>query len=289
MQYETEFILQELYEVCPQYLVLHNEYNNIDEQLADNLLKRKYVKCDPVLKELYEVAPQYLTKEHIVTDSGILVEVNEVKYLGINIDNSLTFQSHISDISQKVSKVTGVLWKARHLPLSIKLKIYYSLVYTHINYAILVWGSIISKNLTWGTTNLHNVPNSLKNLNTIHNKSVRALVCARRRDPLSKIYRDLNLLKLIDIYYYNLATFAHECFTGNSPNFFSDYPTSHRVAPIHITRSLSTKSSAFDFTCDKIHYNQPQFTKTLNSVNYAAAALWNKLPLSLKQSKSTSL
>ena len=119
MQYETEFILQELYEVCPQYLVLHTDYNNIEEQLTDNLLKRKYVKCDPVLKELYEVAPQYLTKEHVVTDSGILVEENEVKYLGINIDNSLTFQSHISDISQKVSKV----WKARHLPVSIKLQI----------------------------------------------------------------------------------------------------------------------------------------------------------------------
>ena len=27
--------------------------------------------------------------------------------------------------------------------------------------------------------------------------------------------------------------------------------------------------------------------KTLNSINYAAAALWNKLPLALKQSKTT--
>ena len=77
-------------------------------------------------------------KEHLTTDNGILVEQNKVKYLGITFDNTLSFSSHINQITQKISKVVGILWKARSLPLNIKLKIYYSLVYTHLNYAILV-------------------------------------------------------------------------------------------------------------------------------------------------------
>ena len=71
---------------------------------------------------------------------------------------------HINQITQKISKVVGILWKARSLPLNIKLKIYYSLVYTRLNYAILVWGNVINKNITRGTTSFEHVPISLRHL-----------------------------------------------------------------------------------------------------------------------------
>ena len=256
-----------MYDVCPQYLLLDEKsYDSLDKQLTDNTLKRAYINGDPILKELSEVAPHYLLKEHIITDSGILVEESEVKYLGI---------------------LVGILWKARSLPLNIKLKIYYSLIYTHINYAILIWGSEISRNITRGITGLEHIPKSLKNLNTVHNKSVKALVCARKRDPLSNIFRELNLLKLVDIYYYNLGTFAYDTFVENSPKYSINYPISHNRIPNTITRSRSKTPNAFDFTCGNIFYKQPKSKKTLNSISYAAAALWNKLPLALKQSKTT--
>ena len=164
-------------------------------------MQRVYVKGEPLLKDLYEVAPHYTTREHIVTNQGILIEQDEVKYLGIIFDNTLKFTTYINNITQKIGKVVGVLWKGRSLPLSIKLRIYYSLIYSQLNFAILVWGSIISKTIN-GSTEFEHVPKQLKNVNTVHNKAVRALVCARKRDPLSKIFRELRLLKLIDIYYY---------------------------------------------------------------------------------------
>ena len=71
----------------------------------------------------------------------------------------------------------------------------------------LLWGSIIIKNIN-GSTEFEHIPKQLKNVNTVHNNAVRALVCARKRDKLSKISRELRLLKLIDIYYYNLGIFA---------------------------------------------------------------------------------
>ena len=281
-QYVKEFLLKDLYDVCPQYLLQDEKsYDSLDKQLTDNTLKRAYINGDPILKELSEVAPHYLLKEHIITDSGILVEESEVKYLGILFDNFLTFNSHIGSITDKISKVVGILWKARSLPLKIKLKIYCSLIYTHINYAILIWGSEISRNITRGITGLEHIPKSLKNLNTVHNKSVRALVCTRKRDPLSKIFRELNLLKLVDIYYYNLGTFAYDTFVENSPKYFINYPISHNRIPNTITRSRSKTPNAFDFTCGNIFYKQPKSKKTLNSISYAAAALWNKLPLAL--------
>ena len=121
---------------------------------------------------------------------------------------------------------------------------------------ILLWSrlTIISKNLS-GITDFDHVPSQLKTINTVHNKSVRALVCARKRDPLSKIYRDLKLLKLIDIYYFNLEIFAYQTFSLGCPNFFENYAVTHNVPPRYCTRS--TNSSNFDFTSDAIFYNQP--------------------------------
>ena len=72
--YENEFILNDLYEVCPHFLLLDNKYSCLEEQLEDTSIKRKYVKGDPILKDLHMVAPDYPCKEHIVTDNGILVE-----------------------------------------------------------------------------------------------------------------------------------------------------------------------------------------------------------------------
>ena len=110
---------------------------------------------------------------------------------------------------------------------------------------------------------------------------MRALVCARKRDPLSKIFRELRLLKLIDIYYYNLGIFAYQALTSGCPHFFDNYAISHNKHARYITRS--TKNTAFDFTSDPIFYYQPHLQTTLQSIKFSAAALWNKLPLTLKQ------
>ena len=58
IEYENEFILKDLYEVCPHFSILDDRYNSLEELLKDSSVKRKYVKGDLILKELYMVAPE---------------------------------------------------------------------------------------------------------------------------------------------------------------------------------------------------------------------------------------
>ena len=169
-------------ECCPLFIL--TDHDNITDALTDPTVKRVYEKGDFVLQDLHHVSPHYLTTEHIETSDGILIAQKEVKYLGIIFDDTLAFTTHIKNISIKISKVVGALWKARELPVKIKLNIYHSLVASHLNFAILVWGSAFAGNLTRGATSLDHVPSKFKSLNTIHNNAVRAIVCARKRDPL---------------------------------------------------------------------------------------------------------
>ena len=65
-----------------------------------------------------------------------------MKYLGILIDSTLSWINHIDNISTKVSKSVGLLYKIRNfVDIKIIKTLYHSLVYPHLIYAIEVWGS----------------------------------------------------------------------------------------------------------------------------------------------------
>ena len=64
------------------------------------------------------------------------------KYLGIMIDSTLTWQTHIDKISKKNSRALGLLYKIRPFINNKVMKtLYYSFVYPHLLYANEVWGS----------------------------------------------------------------------------------------------------------------------------------------------------
>ena len=74
---------------------------------------------------------------------GIPIERKTVaRFLGVIIDDKLSWSHHITAIRSKMSKFIGILYKLKHtLPLKARLLTFNSLVQSHLNYASLVWGS----------------------------------------------------------------------------------------------------------------------------------------------------
>ena len=67
--------------------------------------------------------------------------VDTTKYLGLQIDNSLDWNNHISFLSSKISKAIGFLKHAKSiLPLETLLKLYAGIVEPHFRYCCSVWG-----------------------------------------------------------------------------------------------------------------------------------------------------
>ena len=65
----------------------------------------------------------------------------DYKYLGVMIDNKLSWKAHVQYISQKNSKTCGALAKLQHcLDASTLKSVYYALVFSHTNYCNLIWG-----------------------------------------------------------------------------------------------------------------------------------------------------
>ena len=69
---------------------------------------------------------------------------NSLKFLGVIVDENLTWRNHIELIENKIAKNIGVLFKASKL-LNIRClkNIYFALIHSYINYANITWAVLI--------------------------------------------------------------------------------------------------------------------------------------------------
>lgn len=71
-----------------------------------------------------------------------------VRYLGVMIDNSLSWKFHLHFIALKISKTIGIISRLRHFtPTSIILNIYRSLIHPYISNGLRAWGQTSKANL----------------------------------------------------------------------------------------------------------------------------------------------
>ena len=78
---------------------------------------------------------------------SILIKVSTVKFIGVTLDENLTFNGHVKNVTTKISMSVGVMRRLYcRLPADVIVKLYYSLVYSHLTYALLAWGRSGSNN-----------------------------------------------------------------------------------------------------------------------------------------------
>ena len=77
-----------------------------------------------------------------------IAEKEYTKYLGILIDNKLSWNYHIKHANLKISKGIGILTKLRrYLSKNVLRTLFYAFAQPHIDYGLLVWGSATPTNL----------------------------------------------------------------------------------------------------------------------------------------------
>ena len=78
----------------------------------------------------------------VLLDGRCLSRVNKTKFLGVIIDENLSFKYHVEAISNTMSRNIGILNKLKHfVPKRILHCIYCSIILPFLSYGILVWGN----------------------------------------------------------------------------------------------------------------------------------------------------
>ena len=79
---------------------------------------------------------------NISINNSDIERVSQFTFLSIVLDETLSWKNHITMITNKLSRINGVLHRLKFIsPKNISLTIYKSLFVPHINYGSLVWGN----------------------------------------------------------------------------------------------------------------------------------------------------
>ena len=137
-------------------------------------------------------------------------QVSSTKFLGVHIDEHLTWKEHIKNISAKIAKNVGILQRTSYMiPPSIRLKLYYSLIYPYLSYCNLIWASTYKSRL--------------HKLVILQKRAVRTIAGVSYRTHTSPIFLELKLLKFHQIKIYQIGVFMYRYANGSLPSAFKGY------------------------------------------------------------------
>ena len=103
--------------------------------------------------------------------------------------------------------------------------LYYSFVYSILNYGIIVWGTATQ--------------NQLHEINVRMNNIVRTINWNKKFSHVTHLYKKLNYLKLNDIYHLELAKFMHKICYNKLPLLFQQRFNKIELVHSHQTRKVT--------------------------------------------------
>jgi hypothetical protein len=191
-----------------------------------------------------------------------------VKFLGVLMDEHLSWKHHTAELCKKLSRTSGIFFKVRHYcPLPMLVCLYNSLFSSFLNYGIAAWG------LTYESY--------LKPLFRLQKKVLRCIKFEPFSAPSAPIFQSLKILKLEDTLHLNILTFVYKAINKLSPSHFHNYfqpnSTIHKIG----TRQ-ATRGDLFKSLRNTTLYG-------LQTIQYFGSKLWNTLPLFIRVASSVAI
>jgi hypothetical protein len=189
-------------------------------------------------------------------------QVKEVVFLGVILDEHISWKPHISHVARKISKSIGIIYKASFCLSKVSLhKLYYSLVYLYMQYCIIVWASTYP-------TNLNRIILLLKRIIRIVSKEA----FDAHTNP---IFKALKILKFDNIYLLQLGKFMYLYQNKLLPQSFDNLFL--RTNQVHKYDTCNSNLYHIPFCRTKIR----QF-----SVTYQAPNFFNSLSQNIRDASS---
>ena len=125
---------------------MNQELKKLYEWLCINRLSLNITKTNFVI---FHAKNKPLHPITILINNKAIEETDNVKYLGITLDSELTYKKHADEVSKKISRSIGILYKLRpFVSPNILINVYYAIIYPFLLYGIALWGNCCKSSLT---------------------------------------------------------------------------------------------------------------------------------------------
>ena len=139
-----------------------------------------------------------------------LQQVKCVKYLGVMLDNCLSWNAHVDYLQKKTNKVVKMLRRLRHtVPSCVIQNLYTTIVLPSLDYCDVVWSGCMK--------------NAAKKLEVVQNNAARAVVGAPYRSSATTLRNQLGWQSLQTRRELHTATWVYRCLKpGVTPPYLHD-------------------------------------------------------------------
>jgi len=146
-----------------------------------------------------------------------------IKYLGVIIDNKLSWKPQISSLCGKLSQACGVVCKIRHFAdMKILRLIYFSLFHSHLQYCL------IDRGRAYKTV--------IRPVQVLQNRILKYMTFSKRTSSANNIFKLLKILKVSDMYQLNLKKFMYKYNADILPSPFNNFFSKLHCVYDHATR-----------------------------------------------------
>ena len=187
--------------------------------------KRKMTKCQGVLK----------------IKNKIIDEVENARFVGVIVDQNLSWHQHINEVKEKISKITGVFYRLRHfVPQYVLVMLYNAFVLPHLMYGLEVWGNTF--------------PTYIQDILQIQKKLVRIITFSDWNAPSAPLFRKLGILDIFNLHKLQLGIFVHDALHARLPHIFDYFFT-------YVNHSYRTRQNVRnELSIPKIRHKAGDFT-----------------------------
>ena len=190
--------------------------------------------------------------------------VSYIKFLGVTLDEDLSFNQHINEVCNKLKNLFHVFYSIRGFLSKENIRtLYYALIYSRIKYGIAVYGQAKAS--------------KMKRIQILQNKLLKVLAGKKYRYSTDKLHDEFNLLKVSDITNQEVLTFVYNFFSNRLPSIFKNYYQTFSENHSYNTRFAN-------LSIRKIRRNNEFGAK---SIKIRGSDLWNNLNSNIKESRNT--
>jgi hypothetical protein len=191
-----------------------------------------------------------------------LLQVREANFLGILVDDRLTWKSHIYCTCRKLAKSIGILRKVKNcFSRSTMLQLYSSFILPYLQYGITLWGAAYKS--------------SLDPLFVLQKKSLKVALNLPIRTSTRDLFLDAKILPLFDLFRLYVSIFMYKFSSALLPRTFDSFFCLSARQHHHITRFCN-------------NFRLPLFRTVMcqQCIRFQGAKIWNSLPQNIRDSAS---
>ena len=233
------------------------DMQNIIDRLKANRLSLHAAKTEFMLSGTAAKVLKFGGLLAIRIDSYTIKRVHMAKYLGIIIDDKMSWKDHTDYISIKIKQNIDMMKRVRRdVPTEYLISFYRTLVEPYIRYC----------NTTWGRCNT----SLLDNLQTLQNRAARVIANVKYENTdHAKLLKDLDWLNVRELIEFDTTSLVYKVENDLAPTHMKEMFV--QTSDLHTYSTRSATSGGFHPPHRKLNIGKASFS-------YRGAHFWNQLP-----------